>query len=496
MLTRRIPAAAMCLVALTGICTAGLATAPRPAQADAIRDAQQWVLDMLNAPSAWATSKGQGVTVAVLDSGVSPAVTDLTGSVITGPDLTGVHTSGDNPNWGTHGTWMASLISGHGNNGGADGIMGIAPRSKVLSIRVIPDHGDPGYNSYQREPESRIQQSLATGIRDAVRYGAAIISMSIGYGEPSKAVRSALQYAYDRGVVVVASSGNGGDSSFARDHAYAPFSFPADYPGVLGVAAVGADGAAAAFSSDNLSVQVAAPGVKVPAQGRDGQYWLVSGTSPACALVAGAAALLKSAYPRLSPALVIQAMTATTRSRPARGGYDDHVGFGTVDVAAALAAAGTLVGYRSRATGVAAASQFGGGGAAVPPAPVRPRGTGQLVLFAFLALASVVLTAAAARRIAVRGRPRQQPAGPYPHAGPGPPPTAAYREGSSAGRTSWGDDPPGPFREDMPWGTPPDPYGPRPSAGQVPHTFSGGPSGLPGESPQVSPGSSWWESLD
>ena len=59
------------------------------------------------------------------------------------------------------------------------------------------------------------------------------------------------------------------------------------------------------FSSDNLSVQVAAPGVQVPAQGRDGQYWLVSGTSPACALTSGVAALIKSAYPRLSPALVV-----------------------------------------------------------------------------------------------------------------------------------------------------------------------------------------------
>ena len=94
---------------------------------------------------------------------------------------------------------------------------------------------------------------------------------------------------------------------------YAPYSFPADYPGVLAVGAVDQNGSAAGFSSDNLSVQVAAPGVNVPAQGRDGQYWEVSGTSPACALVAGTVALIKARYPELSPALVGEAIVSTTQ---------------------------------------------------------------------------------------------------------------------------------------------------------------------------------------
>src|SRR6185437_2829516 len=113
--------------------------------------------------------------------------------------------------------------------------------------------------------------------------------------------------------------------------------FPADYPGVLGVGAVTQTGSAASFSSNNLSVEIAAPGVKVPAQGRDGQYWLVSGTSPACALTAGVAALIRSRYPALSPVLVREAMTSTARNRPASG-YNDQIGFGTVDAAAALTA--------------------------------------------------------------------------------------------------------------------------------------------------------------
>ncbi len=208
--------------------------------------------------------------------------------------------------------------------------------------------------------------------------------MSLGYTTASRAVRLALQDALSHNVVVVASSGNSGAPADADGTGHAPYSYPANYPGVLGVAAVNQAGAPAAFSSDNLSVQVAAPGVKVPAQGNDGLYWLVSGTSPACALTAGVAALIKSSYPRLSPALVGRAITSTTRDRPP-GGYDDRVGFGTVDAAAALAEAGRLAGPGRGQHGVRPAGFFGGGQAAVPAAPIGPRGATVLVLLALLA---------------------------------------------------------------------------------------------------------------
>ncbi|MBV9384700.1 MAG: S8 family serine peptidase [Streptosporangiaceae bacterium] len=373
--------------------------------ADSVRDSQQWVLGMLEVPAAWQLSEGAGVTVAVIDSGVNPSVSDLSGAVLTGPDLTGLHTSADSPSWGVHGTWMASIIAGHGHDGGGSGIIGIAPEARVLSLRVIPGRDDPGYRVYDHEPEARIQQSLATAILDAVRDGAQVISMSLGYAEPSAAVRAALQYAFARGVVVVASSGNSGQDDERRDHGYAPISFPAEYPGVIGVGALSSDGAVAGFSSNNLSVQVAAPGVNVPAQGRDGQYWVVSGTSPACALVAGVAALVKSRYRALAPGLVARALTMTTRDRPP-GGYDAKIGFGTVDAAAALTEAGVLARERPAGSGAAATVTFGGGAAAVPPEPVPPRGSGQLVLDAVLALTSLALAAAAATRLAVLRRVR------------------------------------------------------------------------------------------
>jgi hypothetical protein len=224
---------------------------------------------------------------------------------------------------------------------------------------------------------------------------------------------------------------------------------------VLGVGAVSSNGTAAGFSSDNLSVEVAAPGVKVPAQGRDGQYWLVSGTSPACALTAGVAALIKSRYPRLSPALVDQAITASAQNPPP-GGYDDRVGFGTVDAAAALTAAARLSRDVVRGRGVKVAAHFGNGPGATPAVPVEPRGRGQLVLYSLLMLACLALAVAAAGRLR-RGTPAGAwDVGPWPggepvpgqptrsHAAPGPgpahpgmPPAPPYRTPSY-----WPDPPP------------------------------------------------------
>jgi type VII secretion-associated serine protease mycosin len=408
MLTRpRRPAARLIAVAALAILApAGLAVTAAPARAvpaDPVRNRQAWVLNMLDAPAAWTVTKGAGVTVAVIDSGVNPNVSDLAGSVTTGPDYTGVHTPPSNPHWGVHGTWMASLIAGHGHDGGSSGILGIAPEAKVLSIRVITDPGDPGYRKYQHEPTSRVQHSLAEAIRYAVRHHVSVINMSVGYGGPSRAVRSALQYAYDHNVVVLASAGNSG----RRAAPQAPYSFPADYPGVISVAAVGPTGAAARFSSDNLSVHLAAPGVGVVAQGRDGAYWLVSGTSPACALTAGVAALIKAAYPRLPAPLVAMALTTTTRNRPP-GGYDPDVGFGTVDAAAALAKARRLS-AQPPAAGLAAAVHFGGGKAAVPTPPAFKRGPGALIAFTVLALGSLALAVIGLARLVRLRRLRRRP---------------------------------------------------------------------------------------
>jgi type VII secretion-associated serine protease mycosin len=367
------------------------------AQGDAIRDSQQWVFDMMDVQPAWQVTEGSGVTVAVIDSGVYPDISDLSGdTVIPGPDLTGLSTSPTNPNWGQHGTWMASIIAGHGHDGGYDGIMGIAPEAKILSIRVIPDKGDPGYQKYNDEPEQTIQDELANGIRTAVKDGAQVISMSIGYSAPSGVVRDAINYAYQHGVVLVASSGNSGDNDTQHGSTnpdIAPVSFPAEYPGVLSVGAVTIDSLPASFSSGNLSVRIAAPGKGVPAEGRDGLYYTVDGTSPACALVAGVAALLKSRYPKITPAQVTEALTTTAQQSPS-GSYSVLTGFGIVDAYAALVKAGQLTQEKAQGSQVSTAAHFGGGPAAIPAAPVTPRGGGWLEASTVLAVVAALVLAA------------------------------------------------------------------------------------------------------
>lgn len=414
-----VPAAAV----VSAPAVAGPSGAPGfSAVADSVRYQQQWVLGMLGVGSAWLAARGANVTVAVIDSGVDPNVSDLAGSVIPGRDYTGLKTSPANPHWGEHGTWMASIIAGHGHDGGTAGIIGVAPQAKILSVRVIPDMDDPSYQEYDREPEQQIQRELADGIMEAVRDHVQVISMSIGYSEPSGVVRAALQLAYSSGIVLVASSGNSGNNDEQHKHTLAPVSFPAEYPGVLSVGAVGPDRQATSFSSANLSVRVAAPGQAVPAEGRDGLYYTVDGTSPACALVAGVAALIKSRYPGISPALVIQALTTTAHR--GTSGYNFLTGFGIVDAGAALAEAGRLTGERPARSQVPLSSHFGDGAAAVPAAPVAPRSAGRLVMFAALALLSFATAAAGGLIVVLRRRrdsPRRPGRGAPPAPGPAPP---------------------------------------------------------------------------
>jgi type VII secretion-associated serine protease mycosin len=409
--------AALAAAALAGLPITLLGAVP--ARADIARTSQAWVLNELNLPAAWSVTEGKGVLVAVIDSGVNPDVSDLAGSIATGPDYTGIGTPASNPNWGVHGTWMASLIAGHGHSDGS-GILGSAPQAKILSIRVITDSTDPGNARYQAQSATKGQTELASAITYAIGHGAQVISMSLGYSVQSEQVRAALQLAYDHNVVVVASAGNSGDAKGAAGTGHAPYSFPADYPGVLAVGAVNSSGQVSSFSSENLSVQVAAPGVRVPAQGRDGTYWYVSGTSPACALTAGVVALIKSRYPALTDAQVISAVTSSTSrsTRPARH-WDEQIGFGVVDAAAALTAAGRLAKAPLPAQGVAATAHFGGGLAGIPPAPVAPREPTALVLYCLLAAGCLGLVALATSKLmSSRDLPASASSGPAP-GGPG-----------------------------------------------------------------------------
>lgn len=319
---------------------APILAAPPEGAAD-VREDQRWVLEMLRAQEAWKVTRGSGVTVALVDSGVDDQVAELRGRVISGPDMGSVKFDRSKPDAGRHGTAMASLIAGAGN--GEEGLLGIAPEAGILSLPLIVEERPKDGSALPEEDlRSRNDSPLARAIRYAADNGAKVISMSLGAYGPHRSEREAVSYALSRGVVLVAAVGNDGDSQYTMDNSTSFWNFPAGYSGVIGVGAVDRLGKPASFSSDNLSVLVSAPGVGVPVVVPGGNYGSSEGTSSATALVAGVAALIKAKYPNIAPQMVAQALVSTASASPTAG-YDDHIGFGVVDAAAALAKADRLV---------------------------------------------------------------------------------------------------------------------------------------------------------
>nr|WP_217623672.1 type VII secretion-associated serine protease mycosin [Streptomyces sp. TRM64462] len=305
-----------------------------PAQADAIR-ARQWGIEALNTDKAWQTTRGEGITVAVLDTGVDDTHPDLAGNVLAGKDFIGFGAERGDRAWARHGTAMAGIIAGHGHGpGGGDGVLGVAPEAKILPVRVILEGGDKARTRARHTRGS----ALAQGIRWAADQGADVINLSLGddseSAHPEAAEDAAVQYALSKGAVVVASAGNGGEKG---DRA----SYPAAYPGVIAVTAVDRYGTHASFSTSRWYATVSAPGVDVVIADPDRKYYEGWGTSAASAFVSGAVALVRAAHPGLTPAQIKKLIADTARDGP-EGGRDDDKGYGTVDPAAAIEAGGKL----------------------------------------------------------------------------------------------------------------------------------------------------------
>ncbi|MBP2707617.1 S8 family serine peptidase [Microbispora sp. RL4-1S] len=337
---------------------AGVLLIAGPAHAEPAAGDDRWALDALNAATAWKTSRGAGVIVAVLgDSHPDGGVRELRGRVEKGPDLSTL-TIGDDIPLGDRSTGLASLIAGTAS--------GMAPEARVLSI---PVNARPAEALADPEEDAALADSpLARGIRFAVNSGASVICLPSSRYGINRMERDAVAYALARGAVLVAAVGDDGQSAYTRQTGTSYWRFPAGYPGVVGVAAVDRKGAKAGASSDNLSVLVAAPGAEVPAARRGGGRDTLSGTDVASALVSGVVALIKAKYPDIRPELVARALTSTSRPHPPAG-YDDKVGFGVVDAAAALGKAGELLEY-GRSAPVDDDAHFGKG--AVFRAPARP----------------------------------------------------------------------------------------------------------------------------
>ena len=287
----------------------------------------------IGAPEAWAVTKGSShIKVAVLDTGVDPTQVQLRHKVIVGPDVC----ARDRPlcknpyDANGHGTFVSGLIAAATNDG--IGIAGLGWNTKVIDIKVLDDSGNGN------------TMDEATGIYDAVNMGARVINLSSTNAPcnvnptacgPNPDQEAAVEYAIAHGVVVVAAAGNYDSASPV---------YPADYPGVLSVAASTDQGVVDPvnggpyldFSDYGSDANIAAPGINVLSTWYDGNYAVESGTSFAAPHVAAAAALVMAADPSLTGPQVATLLLGTATPL-APGGSAIAGGF--LDVGAAVQAA-------------------------------------------------------------------------------------------------------------------------------------------------------------
>ncbi|AKG45360.1 subtilisin BPN [Streptomyces xiamenensis] len=302
--TRRALATTLALTAL-------LATAPTAQAADTPQ--HPWYFDTLRVEEIWEHTTGEGITVAVIDTGVDPTLPELQGQVLDGTDVMrdarGSHADDDG-----HGTDMASLIAGSGGNG----VQGLAPGAKILPIRASTNQLD--FDGGDRWAEA---------IDFAVAEGAQIINISLAATDNGTAATSmgdSIAEATRQGVLIFAGTGNDGDT-------YNTAKFPAALDGIVGVGAVNGDGEREGYSTHGSQVAIAAPGGNVPGH-CDGPASPAcireeGGTSSATALASASAALIWSQHPNWTKNQVLRVML-NTAERPDDQRRDDYTGYGIV----------------------------------------------------------------------------------------------------------------------------------------------------------------------
>lgn len=291
-----------------------------PASADNIRAREYWLADY-GIQTAWNTTRGAGVTIAIIDTGVDGSHPDLTGTVIGGTDVSGVGAANGQTPVGTdsnHGTMVASLLVGHGHGpGGGDGIIGVAPAAKILSVSV-------GFGVGAVDSDEQI----AKAVRWSADHGADIINMSLTRNtlDWPTSWDDAFLYAMKKGVIIVAAAGNRGSGT-------TEVGAPATMPGVVVVAGVDQSGNASFdASSQGITLSVAAPSEGLVGAGPGGAYYSWAGTSGATPIVAGVLALIKASHPGLSAGNIIHRLTATATPKGSPLVY----GSGLVNAAAAV----------------------------------------------------------------------------------------------------------------------------------------------------------------
>lgn len=294
----------------------------------------QWYLKSYGIEGLWKATRGAGVKVAVIDSGVDDSHEDLKGTVADAADFSGAKKNGRTPvgprNIVGHGTSVAGIISGRGVGAGP---VGVAPEAKLLSASMWLGGNPPRGALSSRE-------QAAEALRWSVDHGAKVINMSLGWDDPSwpEEWDSAFDYAYQKDAVVIACVGN---RSEGAKRAWSP----ATVPGVVGVGGLTKSGTVSeASSAPGAAVSIMGPAEQIPVPYYQGGYAEAEGCSFASPVVSGVAALMRSAHPDWSADDVVGRLLSTAapvkdhKGQSKGEALDPVVGYGRVDPPAALKA--------------------------------------------------------------------------------------------------------------------------------------------------------------
>ncbi len=368
-----------------------------PASAQAY-SSQQWALDYLSANQDWQISKGSGVTVAVIDTGVA-SIPDLSGQLTAGADFTSGASSSGNGETDTdgdgHGTGIASIIAGNGT-----AVTGLAPSSRILPIRAALTSSAAG----------TLTNEAVAAIQYATAQHAGVINIS-GQLAQDPTVDAALKSAISSNIVVVAAAGNAGSA----------INYPAAYPGVVAVGAIDQSGQIWSQSNTGPQVALAAPGVNIYRDNNFGQQGTSNGTSEATAYVSATAALIRSAHPDWTAGQVIRDLisTATPGAGQSAGQHSDQYGYGIISPLKALQASAPsdtsnplLAAGSNASAGASPGASSGASAAATSPTSSSGSHAGLIIgiVIGVIVLLGIVLLIILLTR---RGR------GPKPPTGPG-----------------------------------------------------------------------------
>jgi membrane-anchored mycosin MYCP len=284
----------------------------RPVEPQDVITAEPWERRMFGFERVQALSQGAGVTVAVIDSGVDTGHPQLDdGQIVPGLDLTEEGGTDGRVDCVGHGTGVASIIVA--SEEGGVGFAGLAPGARILPIRVAEQ--DPEPNDTEQPPIS--PDTFAQAVREATDRGADIINASIAFYDDFDQIRSAIQYAVDNGVIVVAAAGN-----LKAESGPDPVAYPAGYEPVVSVGAITQEGARYTETYVGPGIDLLAPGADVTVAWPGEGHVLQARTSFATPFVSAAAALVLAENPGLTATEVVDLLKATADPGPGSAAED------------------------------------------------------------------------------------------------------------------------------------------------------------------------------